>query len=263
MDINLTNKNAIVCGASKGIGHAIAIELARLGAQLTLLARNEDSLKEAVEELDTSAKQVHDFIAVDFSKSSVLKNTIRTHLENTGIAYHILINNTGGPPPGPINEATEEQFLSAMTSHLLGNHILATALIPGMQKENYGRIINVISTSVKIPIAGLGVSNTTRGAVASWAKTMANELSEHGITVNNILPGMTMTERLQELIELKAKKADVTFDEMTRKMQDEIPMKRFARPQEIAAAAGFLASPAASYISGINVPVDGGRTGCL
>jgi 3-oxoacyl-[acyl-carrier protein] reductase len=136
-------------------------------------------------------------------------------------------------------------------------------MIDGMKKDGYGRIINVISTSVKIPLHGLGVSNTIRGAVASWAKTMANELGEFGITVNNVLPGATQTERLKNIIDAKSTKQNLSTAEVEKEMLAEIPLRRFAKPDEIASAVAFLASPAAAYINGINVPVDGGRTGCL
>jgi 3-oxoacyl-[acyl-carrier protein] reductase len=261
MNINLFGKNALVCGSSKGIGKAIAVALAELGANITLTARNEDALLGAIKELDTSAGQRHDFILADFSKPDELKELIHHQLKDT--TYQILVNNTGGPPSGNIADATPGQFESAFRNHLICNHILAIALLPGMKKSNYGRIINVISTSVKIPLKGLGVSNTIRGAVANWSKTMANELAPFGITVNNILPGATETERLEEIIKAKSQKTGRSTEDIEREMMLEIPMQRFAEPGEIAAAAAFLASPSASYITGINVPVDGGRTGSL
>lgn len=231
------------------------------GATITLTARNEDVLLEAIGELDVTQGQKHDFILADFSKPAELEELIKHQLKDT--TYQVLVNNTGGPPAGSIIDAKPEQFVSAFSNHLICNHLLATALLPGMKQSNYGRIINVISTSVKIPLRGLGVSNTIRGAVASWSKTLANELAPFGITVNNILPGATNTERLHEIIKNKAQKTGRSIDEVTEEMLDEIPMQRFADPSEIAAAAAFLASPGASYITGINIPVDGGRTGSL
>ncbi len=257
----LAGKNALVCGSSRGIGKAIAIALAEMGATITLTARNEDVLLDAIGELDVSLGQKHDFILADFSKPAELTELIRHQLKDT--TYQVLVNNTGGPPAGSIVDAKPEQFVSAFSNHLICNHLLATALLPGMKLSNYGRIINVISTSVKIPLRGLGVSNTIRGAVANWSKTLANELAPFGITVNNILPGATNTERLQEIIKNKAQKTGQRIDEVEEEMLAEIPMQRFADPSEIAAAAAFLASPAASYITGINIPVDGGRTGSL
>ena len=261
MNLDLSGKNALVGGSSKGIGKAIAIELSQLGANITLTARNEEVLMEALKELDTSRGQKHDFILADFSKPDELKELVQHQLRET--TYQILINNTGGPKPGNIVDATPEQFEAAFRNHLVCNHILATLLIPGMKSSGYGRIINVISTSVKIPIKGLGVSNTIRAAVANWSKTMANELAPFGITVNNILPGATGTDRLQEVIKGTALRTGKHLEDVEREWMIEIPMQRFGDPSEIANAAAFLASPAAAYITGINLPVDGGRTGSL
>lgn len=261
MNTTLTGRNALVCGSSKGIGKAVAVALAAQGANITLTARNEESLLAAIRELDTSNGQQHDFILADFSKPDELKELIFHQLKDT--TYQLLVNNTGGPAAGNIVDATPEQFEKAFSNHLICNHLLATALLPGMKKSKYGRIINIISTSVKIPLRGLGVSNTIRGAVASWSKTMANELASSGITVNNILPGATNTERLREIIMVKSQKTGRSPEDIEEEMLAEIPMGRFADPTEIAAAAAFLASPAAGYITGINVPVDGGRTGSL
>lgn len=261
MNLDLTGRNALVCGSTQGIGKASAIEIALLGANVTLVARDEKKLKEVVKELDSSRKQKHFYIVADFSKPDELKKKIEEHVKNNII--HILLNNTGGPPGGPIIDAKTEEFTQAFSNHLICNHILTQAVVPGMKKEKYGRIINIISTSVKQPIKGLGVSNTTRWAVASWAKTLAGELAPFGITVNNILPGATNTERLKSLQEIRAKKSGITFSEEQKEWLREIPAGRFADASEIANAVAFLASPAASYINGINLPVDGGRTACL
>lgn len=262
MNLDLTNKRALVCGSTQGIGKAIAIELAQLGAHVILLARNEDTLKQTLQELDNSKGQQHDFIVADFASTSDVALKLEVYLKQQN-AVHILVNNTGGPAGGPIVDAKPEEFLSAFNMHLVNNHTLAQAVIPLMKKAGYGRIINIISTSVKQPLHGLGVSNTIRGAVASWAKTMANELGQYGITVNNVLPGATRTGRLGSIIENKAKKLGTEPNTVEDEMMAEIPARRFAEPEEVAAAAAFLATPAAAYINGINVPVDGGRTGCL
>lgn len=263
MDINLTNKKAFVCGSTQGIGRATAIELANLGASIVLLARNEDSLKQVKEELDTARNQRHDFIVADFSKPEELKNKVAEYLERENQPAHILINNTGGPPAGKAIDAQLEEFLAAFQNHLLCNQILVQSLVDRMKTERYGRIVNVISTSVKQPIPNLGVSNTIRGAVASWAKTLAGELGEFGITVNNVLPGFTRTQRLQSIIENKANKTGASIEKIEAEMRSETPAKRFAEASEVANAIAFLTSPAASYINGVNLPVDGGRTGCL
>ncbi len=263
MNISLKGKKTFVCGSTQGIGKAAAVEIAALGANVVLVARNEDVLKLVLNELDTSRGQKHDYIAADFSDSENLKTKIEEYLANHPEPVHILVNNTGGPAAGRAIDADPQQFIATFRAHLVCNQILAQALVPGMRSEKYGRIINVISTSVKQPIPGLGVSNTIRGAVASWAKTLAYELAADGITVNNVLPGSTMTGRLQSIIENKAKKSGVTIEEMAAEMQREVPAGRFGTAEEIANAIAFLASPAASYINGINLPVDGGRTSSL
>lgn len=261
MNLSLEGKYAVVCGSTQGIGSAIAEELSLLGAHCTLIARNEEALKAAIKKLDTGSRQQHNYLVADFTKPDQLRKIITDHVQQQPV--HILINNTGGPPGGAITEANEDAFLNAFNQHLVCNHILTKAVIPSMKKEGYGRIINIISTSVKIPLKNLGVSNTIRGAVASWAKTMANELGQYNITVNNILPGFTRTQRLDVIIADSAKTKNKTIAETEKEMQQETPMKRFGEPVEIAAMAAFLASPAASYVNGTSIPVDGGRTGSI
>jgi 3-oxoacyl-[acyl-carrier protein] reductase len=261
MNLSLEEKNAIICGSTQGIGLAIAEELAVLGANCILIARNEEALQNAVLKLDTQLRQQHGYLVADFSKPDVLKKVIEEYVSNNTV--HILINNSGGPAAGPIIDATEEAFLNTFNQHLICNHILTQAVVPSMKKEGYGRIVNIISTSVKIPLKNLGVSNTIRGAVASWAKSMANELGQFNITVNNVLPGFTATKRLSTLIDNIAKKGNTVVDIVEQNMMDEVPMKRFADAGEIASVAAFLASPAASYVNGVSIPVDGGRTGSI
>ncbi|PTX63498.1 3-oxoacyl-[acyl-carrier protein] reductase [Kordia periserrulae] len=262
MNLKINNKNALVCGSTQGIGKAAAIELANLGANVVLTARNEEKLKNVLAELDTSQGQHHHYIVADFQNPDELREKIEAFIAKNH-AFHILVNNTGGPAGGPVFNATIEEFERAFTQHLKCNHILVQAVVGGMKEAGYGRIINVISTSVKQPLDGLGVSNTIRGAVANWSKTLANELGQFGITVNNVLPGATATERLSEIIKNKAAKTGKTIDEVSEAMKNSVPAKRFAKPEEIANAIAFLASEAASYINGINVPVDGGRTKSL
>ena len=217
MNLSLIGKNALVGGSSQGIGKAAAIELALLGANVILLARNEQKLQEALTELDTSKGQTHSYLQADFADPAALKANIESFLQNHS-PIHILINNTGGPAAGPASIASTEEFLSAFNNHLVCNHILVQAVIPGMKAEKYGRIINVISTSVKQPIPGLGVSNTIRGAVANWSKTLAGELASFGITVNNVLPGTTNTIRLQAIFENKAQKTGKSVEEIKNEM---------------------------------------------
>lgn len=262
MNIDLNGKAAIVCGSTQGIGKAIALELASLGANVVLMARNEAALKEVLKELDDSRGQSHRFISADFSKAVELKDRITSFVSNS-TPVHILVNNTGGPAAGAISDAETETFEKTFSQHLICNHILAQAVLPGMKKENYGRIINIISTSVKQPLKGLGVSNTVRAAVANWAKTLSFEVAPFGITVNNVLPGATLTGRLSSIIESRSKQTGRSIEDLRREMIGEIPSGRFGEPREVAFAVAFLASPAAAYINGINLPVDGGRTGSL
>lgn len=262
MDINLTGKRAIVCGSTQGIGNAAAQELASLGAAVTLVARNEASLQKAKNELSTSTGQHHVALAVDFSVAADVKEKVGAYVEHFG-PVHILVNNTGGPKSGAILDAELQAFVGTFSQHLLCNHILAQAVIPGMKSERYGRIVNIISTSVKQPIPGLGVSNTVRAAVASWAKTLAGEVAAFGITVNNVLPGMTKTGRLDYVIQSRAERSGKTIDDVVREMMAEIPAGRFAEPRELGAVIAFLCSPAASYVNGISMRVDGGRTSSL
>lgn len=259
--LDLTGKTALVAGATQGIGLASAKELADLGATCFLISRNETSLKEAVATLSTAKGQQHGYLVADFSDPEQVR-AVATEFAGRQVV-HILVNNSGGPAAGPANEAKTEQFLAAFNQHLICNHILATALIPGMKTAGYGRIINIISTSVKIPLKNLGVSNTIRGAVASWAKTMANELAPFGITVNNVLPGATATGRLDAIINNKVAKTGIAREEAEHEMIEEIPAKRFGKPEEIAAMVAFLSTPAAAYINGTSTPVDGGRTGSI
>jgi 3-oxoacyl-[acyl-carrier protein] reductase len=261
--LKLTGKKALVCGSTQGIGKATAIALANMGADLVLIARNEEKLKETLAEMPKlSADQQHAYLIADFSQPLTLQKVIENYLQQ-GNTIHILVNNSGGPKGGPIKDAHPDEFIAAFNQHLICNHILAQAIYPGMIAANYGRIINVISTSVKQPLPNLGVSNTIRGAVASWSKTLANELGQYGITVNNVLPGATNTARLQSIAQVKADQHQETVAAVFEEMAQETPMKRIAQPEEIAAAIAFLASPDASYINGINVPVDGGRTKSL
>ncbi len=262
MDLDLRSKRALVCGSSQGIGKATALQLAELGASICLFARNEEKLKAVLSELDTSKGQEHEYLIADFSKPAEVKEVIEAYLRN-GTQINILINNTGGPPAGKAIDADIEEFRIAFNNHLINNQQLVQACLPGMRESGYGRVVNVISTSVKAPLKGLGVSNTVRGAVANWSKTLANELGEYQITVNNVLPGATNTVRLESIIANKAKKTGKTEDEVAKMMAAQVPMQRVAEAHEVANAIAFLASPAASYINGINVPVDGGRTPSL
>jgi len=261
MDLSLKGKNAIICGSSQGIGLAAAQELAWNGANCILMARNPEALQLAVGGLSRLEGQRHRWIAVDFAEPSSLEEKIGKLTEEMQV--EILINNTGGPKAGPILEAPVEWFEEAFRQHLVCNQILTRAVVPGMREAGYGRIINIISTSVKTPLANLGVSNTIRLAVASWAKTLANEIGRFNITVNNILPGLTETQRLKDLTRHTASSLNKDFQVVEEQLKESIPMKRFGKPEEIARVIAFLASPAASYVNGASIAVDGGRTPAL
>jgi 3-oxoacyl-[acyl-carrier protein] reductase len=259
MNLDLNGKHALVCGGSQGIGHAAAIELANLGADVTLLARSPQPLEAALGALPRpSVRQQHATVAVDMSDHATLGEKVEA-LANRR-AVHILVNNTGGPPGGPAHTAATDAFLAAFNQHIVAAQIVLKAVLPGMRTANYGRIVNVISTSVKEPIRNLGVSNTIRGAMASWAKTLATELGPSGITVNNVLPGYTKTSRLDQILADRSKATGKSDDEIAQAMLATVPLGRFAEAAEIANVIAFLATPAAAYVNGINVPVDGGRT---
>jgi 3-oxoacyl-[acyl-carrier protein] reductase len=261
MDLNFQGKRAVVCGSTQGIGKASAIELALLGASVTLVARDETRLKATIQELTVSDKQKHNYLVADFTFPEQLKKVVDDFISHHTV--HILVNNTGGPPAGKAIDASIEDYYTAFRTHLLCNQILTQAVVPGMKNEKFGRIINIISTSVKTPIKGLGVSNTIRGAVANWSKTLSVELAPFGITVNNVLPGATMTRRLETVLSEKAAQTGKSVEVLKQEMISEIPAGRISEPHEVAVAVVFLASPAAGYINGINVPVDGGRTKSL
>lgn len=261
--MELSGKHALVAGASQGIGLASAQALAARGANLLLVARDQTRLDQAVQTLArVNPGQEHATLVADFFDPETTYISVASWIERHG-PIDILINNGGGPPGGPITEATSQAFLAAFHSHLLVSHRLVQAVLPGMKGARWGRIVNVVSTSVRQPIKGLGVSNTTRGAVASWAKTLAGEVGPFGITVNNVLPGATRTGRLDAILAAKAAATGQSAETIEAEMVHEIPLGRVGRPEEIAAAVAFLASPASSYITGVSLAVDGGRTTAL
>jgi 3-oxoacyl-[acyl-carrier protein] reductase len=261
MNLSLKGKTAVVCGSTQGIGLAVAKELALMDATCILLARSRDALMQVTGALSSRSGQHHSYFVADFTNTGHVKSVIETIVKSTRV--HILINNTGGPPGGQITDAGEAAFLQAYQQHLICSHILSQAVIPSMKEEGYGRIINVISTSVRIPIDNLGVSNTTRAAVASWAKTLSNEVGRYNITVNSVLPGFIKTRRLDAVIESTAARNNVSITDASKSMEVSIPMKRFGKVDEIANVIAFLASPASSYVNGVSIPVDGGKTGTI
>lgn len=259
----LDGKHALVCGASAGIGRACATAFAAEGATVTLLARRAETLDTALRALPRPLAGVsHRAIAADLDELETTADIVQRHVAAHG-PVHVLVNNSAGPPGGPIVDASALHFLAAFRRLMLGAHLLTQIVLPGMKEARYGRIVNVISTSVRQPIAGLGVSNTVRGACASWAKTLAREVAPFGVTVNNVLPGATRTERLASIIEARARARGVAPEVIEAELLREIPAGRFGEPEDIAAAALFLASPAASYVSGVSLPVDGARLEAL
>jgi 3-oxoacyl-[acyl-carrier protein] reductase len=262
MNLDLTDKTALVCGASQGLGFACATELALMGANIIAASRNENKLQSAIKNLDTSKGQQHDFLVLDLSDAAEAKRSVQAFL-NKSNTIHILINNAGGPPSAPMIETDVAEIEKAFRTHVISSHILAQLLVPGMKAAGFGRIVNIVSTSVKQPINGLGISNLVRAAVANWAKTLANEISNFGITINNVLPGYTNTDRLDYLFSKQATTQGATKEDIYKQMAASIPVGRLGEPAEFGAAVAFLCSPAAAYINGINLPVDGGRTGTL
>jgi len=257
MDLNLTGRHALVCGASEGIGRATAHELALLGASVTVLARRAEVLQEVVAALPRGDGQTHGLLAADVSQADALRAAVSALAAANPV--HILVNNTGGPPGGTAHEATVDAYLDAFNKHLVANQILLQAVLPGMRQARWGRIVNVISTSVREPIPGLGVSNTTRGAVASWAKTLSRELAPDGITVNNVLPGFTETGRIEQIVRNRVAAEGKSEDEVRAAMRAGVPAGRFATPEETGGVIAFLCSPAAGYVNGVSLAVDGGR----
>lgn len=262
MDLNLVGKRALVGGASQGLGAACARQLAAQGAEIIALARSEDKLVELVGQLPANQGQKHSYICADTADLPHLATEVRAQLEDGG-AISIWVNNTGGPAPGPAHLASPEEFTHAFAQHLPGSQMLLQLLLPGMREAGYGRIINVLSTSVKTPLPNLGVSNSIRAAMANWAKTLSRELAMDGITVNNVLPGLTRTARLESLLTYRAQASGKSEQEVEQDILADVPIRRFAEAEEFANAVGFLAAPAAAYINGINLPVDGGATASL
>ena len=257
MNLSLSGRRAIVCGSTSGIGRACAQLLAERGASVVLAARDEEKLISTVNSLDGDG---HSYICADFNEPDNLRLKTIDHINKTGV-IHILMNNSGGPPGGPLIEANTDEFEIAFKRHVISSHILTQTVVPGMKEEGYGRIINIVSTSVNQVIPGLGVSNTIRGAVAQWVKTLAIELGPYGITANNVLPGYIDTDRLKNLLEKSAKDKNVTYDQMVTETEKKTALGRIGLPTEVASAVAFIASEAGGYISGTNFSVDGGRFG--
>lgn len=249
---NLAGKTALVCGASAGIGEATCRVLAHLGARVVAVARNQENLDRVVKSL--SGKAAHRGISIDVNDHKALRELVSAE------GFDVVINNSGGPKGGPLLDARPEEFIATFHQHLLTAQLLAQLAIPGMRERKYGRIVNIISTSVRTPLPNLGVSNTIRAAMASWAKTLSLEVAADGITVNSVLPGFTKTGRLENLLQAGAAKVGKTNEDLANDWKNTIPARRFGEPEEVANAVAFYATPAAAYITGTVLAVDGGRT---
>lgn len=262
MDLNLSGRRALVGGGSQGLGAACAWQLAAQGAEVIVLARSVDKLSELVAQLPAAQGQKHSYICADSADLPHLTTEVQAQLDEGG-AISIWVNNSGGPAPGPAHLASPQEFVHAFSQHLPGSQTVLQLLLPGMREQGYGRIINILSTSVKTPLPNLGVSNSIRAAMANWAKTLSRELAADGITVNNVLPGLTRTARLAGLVQYRAQATKQSAQQVEQELLLDVPAGRFAEPAEFANAVAFLASPAAAYINGINLPVDGGATASL
>jgi 3-oxoacyl-[acyl-carrier protein] reductase len=257
MIIDLSGKTAIVCGSSKGIGREIAIQFAKSGANVVLLARDKNLLDELICLLDISKGNKHHVLQADLQEYESLSFKLNGLIQRIG-KIDIVVNNSGGPSPGPLVDSKIDEFIFAFERHLFASQIILQSVLPKMKEQKWGRFINIISYTVKQPRENLGVSNTLRGAMASWSKTLSRELAPFGITMNNILPGFINTERLKNLNQVNMDNLGLDWDAFSKVLSLEVPAARLGKPEELSYLATFLASDYANYINGTNIQVDGG-----
>lgn len=257
MNIDLKNKNALIGAATQGIGAGIATELAKCGANITLMARNEEKLKNSVAELPViNENQKHQYLVADFSDFVSFKTIISDYFKNNSV--DILVNNTNGPEPGMAREKNVEDFQTAFDLLFKTVCETTTLALPHMTEQKNGRIINVSSLSVKEPINNLVLSNSIRSAVAAWSKSLSNEVAQYNITINNVLTGYFDTERIQKIIKVESDQSGKSIEEIKKARENKIPMKRLGKPEEYGHLVAFLASDYAAYITGTSIPLDGG-----
>jgi len=257
MDLGLKDKVALVAAASRGLGRAVAEELAAEGASLVLCSRSEEAINETAKEIAQTTGARVLAVAADVSKADDIAKLTQLGIERFG-RIDILVTNAGGPPAGQFESLSQEQWEAATRLTLFSAVELARQVLPGMKERRWGRILNITSIAVKQPVDNLILSNSLRAAVTGFARKLANEVAAFGVTVNNIMPGYTRTERVDELARMMAEKEGITPAEFIARWEKEIPMRRLAEPREFAALAAFLVSERASYITGTSIPVDGG-----
>src|SRR4030095_10200731 len=257
MDLGLKDKVALVAAGSRGLGRAVAEELAAEGASLLLCARDPQTLTETAAAIAESSGAQGLAVPADVTVTADIKRVVDTGIERFG-RIDILVTNAGGPPAGTFDQLTHEQWEAALRLTFFSAIELTRQVLPGMKERRWGRILNITSMAVKQPVDNLILSNSLRAAVTGFARTLANEVAAFGVTVNNIMPGYTRTERVEELAGMMAKKQGITPAEFIARWEQEIPMRRIGEPREFAALAAFLVSERASYITGTSIPVDGG-----
>jgi 3-oxoacyl-[acyl-carrier protein] reductase len=257
MDLGIEGKVALIAAASKGLGRAVAEELGAEGARLVICARGGDALAAARDEIaERTRAEVHAVVA-DVATLAGIELVARAARTAYG-QVDILVNNAGGPPSGPFEKHPCEAWESAVHLTLRSAVELTRCVLPGMRERKWGRVLNITSIAVKQPVDGLMLSNSLRAAVTGWARTLANEVAREGVTVNNVLPGYTRTDRVAELNAARAKSEGIEIEEIQRRIEGQIPMRRLGEPREFAAMVAFLASDRASYITGQSIAVDGG-----